>query len=73
MIKALWGETLLLGLIEEELEKLKEGKPIDIGLTEITSKSFSRIGIIYAKDLREFDKLFAPYIGPNTKVHGRDH
>lgn len=64
-----WGLLLGFGLSAGNIERLTQGKPILINLTEMGVMQ-GEILIFYGKDEAEMAKMIEPYIGPETKVHG---
>ena len=60
------GELLIFGLSEMNLKKLKEGRPIQIDLTEMGLNG--TMLIFYGKDEIAMAKQLEPFLGPDTKV-----
>lgn len=66
---------LALGLSQGNLERLIQGQGILIDLEEMNLKPKNdllqgRILILYDQTEAQIAKIFEPYIGPNTIIHG---
>lgn len=71
MIKAKAGNTLIFGLSDMNITKLKEGKPIMVDLADLGTKG--RVIIFHAPTENDMKKALQDFIGPNTKVTDSRH
>lgn len=80
MLKALAhtpaGPLMIFGLSEDNINHLKEGKPIAIDLKEL-GLAGGRVLIIYGKTEYDMRNDLAEFIGPDTQYtdssRGKDH
>jgi hypothetical protein len=69
MIKLRAGKLVMFGLSEMNLQKLREGKPIGIDMSELgPTNETAKVLIFYGKTEADMERDFKEYIGPETKV-----
>lgn len=71
VLKATAGDLLIFGLSDGNLQRLREGKPILIDLTQMGSTG--RVLIFHGKTEADLAKLVQPYITPDTRIHGLEN
>lgn len=64
------GETLILGITADNVERLKAGQPINVDIKEmgIYQRPISNIVIVYAINEQELFKLLKPNIHPTRTI-----
>ena len=67
MIKARAGDVLLFGLSQINLQLLREGKPIHVGLAELGLTG--SVVIFYGETEEKMRQELADMIGPDTVYH----
>jgi hypothetical protein len=67
MVKALTKDTIILGLSDENLKRLKNGEPIKFNLNELGLDNMNVV-IFNGKDEQEMYKMFKDNINPFTTV-----
>jgi len=65
MLKARKGETLIFGLSEMNITRMKLGQPIKFNLKELGLEDRT-VFLFYGKDEAEMKKMFSHMIGPDT-------
>lgn len=73
MIKALAGDTMIFGLTEENVQRLKGGEVMSIDFATMGHPKFTKIDIVYAPNNEALMNLFSPYINENTHISGKEH
>lgn len=68
MIKAVAGNAVILGLSDENMKRLSEGKPIKFNLKDLNLPIDLDIVIFNGRTEEEMYKDFLDKIGPNTKM-----
>lgn len=67
MIKLRKGDTVVFGLTDENVERLKKGQPIQFNMTELGLPNQTVI-IIHGKDEQTFREMFKDQINPLKTV-----
>lgn len=70
-MKALWGKTIILGLEDGNMERLKQGQPIKFNLQELGLPDFDVV-IFNGKDNQTMQQMFKDRIDP-LKTIIKDH
>lgn len=75
MIKARIGEDIwLLGLSEENLTRLRQGKTITVDFSKVAEgKPAKKIIVMYGKTEADMKLQLDPYIDANTRILGEEH
>ena len=68
MIKAKIGDSVLLGITDENIKRLIAGQPIKLNLSELGLPD-QKIGIMYGKDEQEIYEQLKPYMSKETKIN----
>lgn len=73
MIKFQVAETLTLVIDEENIKRMKNRGPIVIDLQAMGSPQFRFLQIGFSADLKATMKELEPFIGPDTRIHGKEN
>lgn len=73
MIKAIAGDLLILAITEENVTLMRKGDAIYIDLAAMGNPKFTKIAIDLSSSPAKAMEKFAPFIGPDTRVHGKEN
>lgn len=72
MIKAITADgTLIFGLSDENLKRLRAGKPISIDLAHMGKSG--KILILHGATEEKIVEALKPYMTADTRIHGREN
>lgn len=75
MITATAGDVLLMGITDENVRRLKDGQPIrcDFESRGINISDIKKVVIFHGKDMDSLMEQVKPFLGPETRVMGREN